>query len=321
MANPFGLDQFIAEIGKGGVAKASNFYVTINSSVADRHINTSKTITVPLGPTAKSKEKERFLPLRIESVNMPGRSLTTAVRHTVGRPRHMPIASTILPIQISVLLSEDMWERQYFMAWQDHFVGDLRVSGQANETGETSGIGYYKDGYGSMTVLQFAESPSLQGRRRDANPTTSIGNTAADIALSLGMDPRIVTHPLGFNLFGLPDDSKLNITHATKITFHEVYPVTVNDIAMSWTDEGLARLTVELRYAYFTEEHAFADVQLAADKSALRKAMEGFNRFIPAISLIKNVGVFGAVGAVGRSAAGVFDGQIGTIKTVNPFSS
>jgi hypothetical protein len=39
------------------------------------------------------------------------------------------------------------------------------------------------------------------------------------------------------------------------ISLEEAYPISVNDIAMSWGDEGYARLNVEMRYRYATESH------------------------------------------------------------------
>ena len=318
MANPFGLDQFIAEIGKGGIAKPSNFYVMITSAVADRYVKGKNIIGAPsLKPGAKGKEKEKLLPLRIDSVNIPGRSLETITRRTVGRPRQIPMMYTMLPLQISVILSEDMWERQYFLAWQDHFIGNLRAAGTGKETQDTLGLGYYDGGVGTIEVFQFAESPSRQKR---VGPSGSgVGSTISDIASSIGLDPKIATHPLGFNLFGIKPKN-VNIVEATKITFHEVYPVTVNDVAMNWNDEGALRLTVEMRYAYFTEDHRYLDKQAADDKSGFRRAMEGLNRFIPAISLIKNVGVIGAAKSIGRSGIASTDSLLGTGKSLNPFS-
>jgi hypothetical protein len=41
----------------------------------------------------------------------------------------------------------------------------------------------------------------------------------------------------------------------TEILLNEAYPITVNDIAMSWGDEGYAKLQVEIRYRYSIENN------------------------------------------------------------------
>ena len=39
----------------------------------------------------------------------------------------------------------------------------------------------------------------------------------------------------------------------TIVTLHEAFPISVNDIQMAWSDEGYAKLQVEIRYRYATE--------------------------------------------------------------------
>jgi hypothetical protein len=61
---------------------------------------------------------------------------------------------------------------------------------------------------------------------------------------------RQYSYPLG--------DAEGNTTGAkfelqTYITLHEAFPISVNDIQMAWTDEGYAKLQVEIRYRYATE--------------------------------------------------------------------
>ena len=308
MANPFDIEGFRAEIGKGGVAKPSNFYVRINS---------------PSGYALTRANDERILPLRIESVNMPGRSISTFQRHTYGRPREMPASYTTLPIQISVILSETMWERQYFMGWQDLLIGSLRATKNTLETPDNSDIGYYDSGVGSIEIYQMAESPNFQVKPSPAEPSTGIGNiisTVKDVAGSLGIDTSIVTKPFGFNIPGFSEIEKpREITHVTKVVLHEVYPLTVNDLAMNWGDSNSpAKLTVELRYAFFTEEHNRINAGGPEEKSAFRRAAEGFGRFIPVLSSIKNTGVRGTIKSQGRSFIGAADGITGTAKSILP---
>lgn len=296
--NPFGLDKFIAEIGQGGVAKPSHFFVIIDSPVT-------------------AATDSQTLALRIDSVNMPGRSLSTFTRQTIGRPRQIPYSFVTLPVQITVILSETMWERQFFMNWQDSMIGDIRSSANHGESPITSDVGYYDDSVGTMEIMQFAESPAGQGREQSGSASAVLGRTLTDAAQAFGFNTSTVTKPFGFNPFGIGNEN-VTVKHSTKITLHELFPITVNEIPMSWDAEGLAKLTVEFQYAYFTEEHSALDSSRGDSKSAFRQAIEGFGRFIPAASLIRQVGIKKAAKITGRAAVSQFEGLNGVFKSINP---
>lgn len=300
-ANPFGLDKFIAEMGQGGISKPSHFYVIINS---------------PAGQAFR--DDTQALTLRIDSVNMPGRSISTFTKQTVGRPRQIPYSFVTLPVQITVILSEDMWERQHFMNWQDNMIGDIRSSSSQGESPITTDVGYYDDGVGTMEIMQFAESPAGQGREQSGSASAVLGRQLSDVAQSLGFNTSTITKPFGFNPFGIGNENVV-VKHSTKITLHEVFPITINEIPLSWDADGLARITVEFQYAYFTEEHTALDATRGDSKSAFRQAMEGFGRFIPAASLIRQVGLKKAASITGRAALSQAEGLSGTFKSINPF--
>lgn len=295
----FGIDKFAAEINRSGVARPAYFYVMISPP-----------------PYLFKGDMAQYFPLRVQSVNMPGRSINTFQRQIIGPPRSMPSGFTTLPVSIEILLSDDMRERQFFMNWQDKMVGWSRGSGGA-EAPNMYDIGYYDDAIGTIEIFQFAETPMLQGREQ--SDTEKVGRQASDLVNALGFDPSVVTNPLGFNLFGLSGKETPKINHATKITLHEVYPFTVNDLAMKWSEPGVAVMTVEFKYVYFSEDHDSLDTGTAQEKSAFRQAMEGFGRFIPVATLLKNTGFKNTAKSVGRQFAGQADALIGTVNAVDPF--
>jgi len=104
---PFGVNEFSAEIAKSGVARTSNFLVEIGA---------------PEGLLIDTKS----MPLRIEQVSIPSRTLTTFAQNYYGPPREIPYRYTSAPVSLTILLSEDMREREFFMQWQDLFVGRRR---------------------------------------------------------------------------------------------------------------------------------------------------------------------------------------------------
>lgn len=290
----FKIDDFAAEIHRTGVARPAFFYVLITPPP-----------TVYFG--SEQTDRAQYLPFRVQSVNMPGRSVNTFQRQINNfPPRSMPFGFTTLPVSIEVLLSDDMRERQFFMNWQDRMVGWSRT--KPSETPGMFDIGYYDDGIGTIEILQFAETPMLQGREK---PGGGFFAGLSDMAMALGFDPSVV----------MRDRSVISkINAATKITLHEAYPFTINDIGMKWSDPGVAVMTVEFKYVYFTEEHDQMAPGDAYKKSGFRTFMEGFNRFIPLASRIRNSGFKNLFSSeLKQRVVGPTAGVKGMFSAVNPF--
>jgi len=89
----FGIDSFASEIGKSGIAKGQYFSVIISCNV----------------PNADSTTMAAF-PLRIESVNMPGRNLFTTEQNYYGPQRFVPYRASYIPVTLTIMMSEDMRE-------------------------------------------------------------------------------------------------------------------------------------------------------------------------------------------------------------------
>ena len=133
---PFTINEFTSELSKHGVAKASDFSV----------------IVIP--PPQVNNGAETWLPLRIESVNMPSRSLMTIEQRYHGPIRYMPYSVIHQPVTITVLCSEDMREREFFMKWQD--ICSMQVDGSGNSfarSSRTQSEGKYDSNYYDDTAI------------------------------------------------------------------------------------------------------------------------------------------------------------------------
>lgn len=269
-SSKFGIDSFSAEIGKNGVAKVSNFLVEI------QHPKLMQSF----------QSVERAMPLRIEQITMPARQILSFDQNYYGPVREIPYRYISVPVTMTIILSEDMREREYFMQWQDLFIGPRRVR-SANPTGVYD-CGYFKENVGTVTIKQYGESPAFQGSIK----TNTLLDDVRDAAESFGFDTSRITSPLGFNLLG---SQNREVKELYRIELVEAYPQAVYDIPMNWGDDSYGRLTVDMRYTYTIEDHPFTDVNGAETKSFLRKTVEAFQRFKPIFGLIKSQGARGAV--------------------------
>jgi len=294
----FGIDKFAAEIGKYGFAKGQYFSVTLNC----KHLE-------------KFSDRERAFPLRIESVNMPGRNLFTIDQNYYGPMRTIPYRASYQPITLTIIMSEDMYERDFFLRWQDKIIGGRRNK-ETSRQDEGLHDSYFYDSYvGTIEIKFYAESPNFQGRGGGGG----LLDTVKEVASIAGIDTSKFTSPFGFNLPFLKKEEN-NIKEVYKVTLNEVYPISVQDIPLSWGDETYTKLQVEMRYYDYTEEYKNASA--ASNRgilSSIRSAIQGVQRFAPVFSAVKNVGfkgtVKGAFSSVGRSV----QTQAKSAKTILPF--
>jgi hypothetical protein len=150
---------------------------------------------------------------RIESVNLPGRTLTTLDQNYHGPVRKIPYRFTHQPVTFSVILSRDMREREAFMKWQDFFVGHYRTS-QSGLSKSPFDTQYYENGIGEIEIVQFSYPIQAAGKSTQEQP---------------------------------------KYVESYSIMLHEAYPSNINDIQMSWNDDGYAKMQVEIQYRYATE--------------------------------------------------------------------
>lgn len=288
----FNLTEFASEMGKTGFARPAYFMVVI------------------IPPTKIGMQGiSASLPLRIESAELPGRSMLSTDQTYYGPMRKIPYRFNATPITLSVILSEDYREREFFQRWQDLILGGSRLSGTNPDS--MFDVGYYDDYTKGATVElhAFATSPAFQGA---PTPSTSLFGQIQEVARSVGFDPSMVTNPLGLNLFGGQEDSV--VTESLKITLVEPYPETITPIAVNWADgDAYGKLSVQMVYRYYYEKSTnFQDPSSTSSLAGmLRQGVNAFNRFKPVLSLVKGQGIGGAARAStgqiggGARAAGV----------------
>ena len=203
---PFNIADFNAEISRNSIAYTSHFEGWILGGPGSYSMNSS----IPNNVLSQSglANGMRF---RIESLNMPGRTLTTLDQNYHGPTRSIPYRFTQQPVIMTVILSKDMREREVFMRWQDFFVGNARNNLNNQSMPAPFDTRYYHDGIGTINILQYSY------------PNDEFSGSDYEIQ--------------------------------TEISLKEAYPISVNDIALSWADDGYAKLQVEIKYRYSIENN------------------------------------------------------------------
>lgn len=154
----FNINNFKAEMERTGFAKASNFEVVINgpgktkiktdgagiTSIVE-NATTSIRDSI-LGKLGGSYALSNSFSFRIDSVGIPGRNVTTTNFQTYGPVQKMGIGVTYVDVNMSVICSPDLREREFFQRWQDLIGGNHRIGAQdSDERKKQFNVGYYND--------------------------------------------------------------------------------------------------------------------------------------------------------------------------------
>lgn len=287
LAVPFNLTEFNAEIAKSGIARPSYFIVMI---------------TLPTQLSSAFPQFQRSIPLRIETASLPTRIVLTHDQRYYGAPRRIPYGYASQDLAFTVILSEDYREREVFLAWQDMMLGISRTyrTGQSTVPVGVFDAGYYKDAIegASVELRMYGTSPASQSASN--SPRTMFGELQ-DIASAVGFDTSIITSPLGFNIPGLTGTRTIDA--ALKINLVEPFPINVNEVPLSWADDGYARLNVIMQHRYVKEVSTVTPEAGTGTGmiGMLRSGINSFNQFKPIVSLIRNNGASGLVSSIGGS--------------------
>lgn len=308
-SDKFGVTGFVSNLHKTGIARPAYFMVMITPPTS---LMSDNTATIP-----------RTLMLRIESASLPTRNILTHDQRYYGPIRRIPYGYLSQDLTITVILSEDMREREFFMRWQDKILGPSRTMGLGRQPMVTQGafdVGYYDTGTkGAMVqIMTYGTSPSMQGAQ---NNSRSLFGEIRGVAQAVGYDTSAITNPMGLNIFGGAINQDRNIDYAYRASLLEPFPLNIAEVPLSWADDGYARLTIQFSYRYFQEEHAmFPDVsQNGSLANLVRGGINSLNRFAPVFSLIKGQGLGGAVTAVGTQMFSGGQNAITAQKTIFPF--
>jgi hypothetical protein len=219
---PFNVADFNSQISRTGIAAPSHFEGVIVRGPGGRAL----------------PGLDQGMRFRIEALNMPGRTLTALDQNYHGPVRSMPYKFTVQPVSLTVILSRDMREREAFMKWQDYMIGHSRTSNAISVPGMFDSK-YYDDGWGEVQIWQYSQPTHQQfpsqaprsatNQTQNQTPGSGLGNPG----LAIGDQPEFVVQ--------------------NTIRLIEAYPTSVNDIALSWGDEGYAKLQIEMKYRYAVE--------------------------------------------------------------------
>jgi hypothetical protein len=148
----FNVNNLMAGINKSGLAKASHFEVQITGA----------------GDSVLEEEMMK----RVDTVDLPGRSLMTAEHKfsNYGPVNKVPYGGqTYGDATISIILSEDMREKEYFEIWQNKMVntGAFETgSGQQDFYGgyvqSKFNTKYFDDYLGTVTIRQYGAAGDLR---------------------------------------------------------------------------------------------------------------------------------------------------------------
>lgn len=153
----FNINNFRAEVSKNFFARTSDFEVEINQLPGGIQLNSNIRIQEALTPielAAASLNTSQSLPattqrpisniensltFRIDTVVMPSRGIQRIEYRDYGVPYLFGGIANYLEVQMTVMVSPNLQEREFFMQWQDLITGNHR-------TGTTKfDVGYYKD--------------------------------------------------------------------------------------------------------------------------------------------------------------------------------
>jgi len=143
----FNVNNLISSINKTGVAKTSHFEVQVTG--------------------AGDAGLENSMMARTDTIDLPGRSLMTAEHKftNYGPLNKVPYGGqTYGDLTMSVILSEDMREKEYFEIWQNSIVNtgafDLGVFPQ-NALSKFN-TKYFDDYLGTVTIRQYGSAGELR---------------------------------------------------------------------------------------------------------------------------------------------------------------
>lgn len=182
---PFNVNNLVSSINKTGVAKTSHFEVQITG--------------------AGDSTLEESMMSRIDTVELPGRSLMTAEHKftNYGPLNKVPYGGqTYGDLTISIIMSEDMREKEYFEVWQNSIVntGAFEIGSTRRDLYGYSlskfNTKYFDDYLGTVTIRQYGSAGDLR----------------------------------------------------SIYTLKEVYPIIINPVSMSWSDDNVAKLNVTFAY-------------------------------------------------------------------------
>lgn len=140
MANlPSNINELVSNITRSGLAYSNRYEIDIG---------------FPLRHPSRDEQSRRSMLVRCDSVVIPGRSLSTTPYRFYGPARNMPYEPIYSgEMNISIILSSDMRERNFFEAWLNAIVNPVNFK-----------FAFYDDYISGMaiTVLDKSDTPAAR---------------------------------------------------------------------------------------------------------------------------------------------------------------
>lgn len=136
---PFNINTFKSEINKFGIMKTSSFEVQITPPSEIINNDYLKSMT-----------------LRARAVSFPGRTIETREYKVYGPTQKIAMDSSFEDVSMSIILSEDMREKNYLEQWQDIAVGRYRES-DGKAIYEDMDLSFYNKYIGQILITTFNE--------------------------------------------------------------------------------------------------------------------------------------------------------------------
>ena len=143
----FNVNNLISSINKSGIAKTSHFEVQITG--------------------AGDSGLEEAMMARVDAVDLPGRSLMTAEHKftNYGPLNKVPYGGqTYGDTTMSIIMSEDMREKEYFEVWQNKIVntGAFDLGTVPQNALSKFNTKYFDDYLGTVTIRQYGSAGELR---------------------------------------------------------------------------------------------------------------------------------------------------------------
>lgn len=135
---PFNVNSLVSSLNRTGVAHSSHFEVQVT------------------GPGEIGVEES--IMMRADTVDLPSRTAQVAEYRVYGPIRKVPYGGVYTDVSCTIILSEDMREREYFELWHDKIMGTGVFKTGGNGKYNPS---YYDEFTGTVTIRQYGSAGNV----------------------------------------------------------------------------------------------------------------------------------------------------------------